>query len=148
LNPFIQRIGIYYKDSYWADNICTSIINDAADSIDQSRGVTILSKYTKRITFKDGSIVEFVPVTESSRGKKFTKSFIQNGISKEIFYTVIAPYTLWGECWIVKDYEGLFPHGKHFRANRYYRSLELPEDNEKIFKQEYECVWNKEKENS
>lgn len=107
MNPFVRRIGIWYKDIWFADEIYENLIKDIPqDSIYRA----IKSKNNIRIELKDGSFIQFVYASESNRGKCFGESYVQLGIKPEIINMVIKPCTKVHpyNCYVIAEYKHLF----------------------------------------
>lgn len=89
-NVLAQKVGIWYKDRWWRDRIFKEIIfNMPEDSIRK----IINSTYDKVIQLKDGSTIRMISATESGRGNAVNRSFIQDGISYDVYSTIISPCT-------------------------------------------------------
>lgn len=110
MNPFAQKIGIYYDTIKWADYIFNTIVEENKDIIEKY----INSKYDKIITFKDNTVIKFYPMVEGVRGYRHTKAYIQNenlDKHRDFVEMVIYPCLTLGnnpECYILSEYEDLF----------------------------------------
>jgi len=79
---FSQQIGIYYREKKWADMIAEQIIEHYKENDALKRVVE--SALEKTIYLKDGSVIRFVLASESRKGCKFSKVFLQKGIDEEL----------------------------------------------------------------
>ena len=102
-NPFRQRIGIWYKDSDWRDEMFSLIVSVIPE---EAIARVHNSKYEKYINLKDGSFIKFVSANDCSRGNAFSKSFMQDGIPFEMYQTIIEPCTkpIFQESIVVKEF--------------------------------------------
>lgn len=88
MNPFRQRIGIWYKDTEWRDKIFEEIVNTISqECISRIHN----SQNEKRINLIDGSFIIMLSANLMSRGNALSKAYIQDGISLEIYNTIISP---------------------------------------------------------
>lgn len=101
MNPFAQRIGIYYKDFEWAQQMYGDLTKDCTPYILRK------SRNNAMIVLNDETLILFLPANDSSRGQRFTKAFIQSGVSKEVYCCVIAPTVQTNECYMVDDYDDI-----------------------------------------
>lgn len=101
MNPFAQRIGIYYKDFEWAQQVFCDIVNDCTPYIQRK------SRNNAIIVLNDETLIRFLPANDSSRGQRFTKAFIQSGVDKKVYCCVIAPKVQNNECYMVDDYDDI-----------------------------------------
>ena len=83
-----QRIGVYCKDADWMEMAFQTILKCYDECLIQE---VRNSRYNKIIEFKNGDMIKFVPAVEGARGNKFNKIFLQPGIDREIYTTVIKP---------------------------------------------------------
>ena len=81
MNIFQRKIGIWYQKREWAKYIFNTICEESADDIDFNRGATLRSRNELKIVFKNGDTINFVPMRESSRGRRFTESYVQSDLS-------------------------------------------------------------------
>lgn len=108
MNIFAQKIGIWYENRLWAQSMFETIVEEAKDDIDFSRGLTILSKHEMRITFKDGTHIRFIRADKSCCGQKYTMSFAQDTIDPHFMTTVILAST-YGPTYVANNYEDFDP---------------------------------------
>lgn len=131
MNPFAQRIGIYYVDLDWATYMAKTIVEDSGDVVEKSA----YGKNDIFIVFKDGSCIKFLPMNETySCGQRFTKVYIQNKCldldkAKDFIFQCIYPCLTLGqkpECYIICEYEDL--RKQCTEARDYYWQLEFGAD--------------------
>lgn len=130
MNPFAQRIGIYYVDLDWATYMLKTIVEESGDVVERSA----YNKNNTFIEFKDGSYIKFLPMSESVRGQRFTKAYIQDeclGLekSKDFIFQVVYPCLTLGqkpECYFIHEYEDLRKQCTEVRD--YYWQLEFGDD--------------------
>lgn len=130
MNPFAQRIGIYYVDLDWAMYMAKTIVEDSGDAVERSA----CGKNDMFIQFKDGTYIRFCPMSECMRGQRFTKAYIQSKCldlekSREFILQVIYPCLTLGqkpECYIIHEYEDL--RKQCTEARDYYWQLEFGAD--------------------
>lgn len=90
MNVLAQKIGIWYKNEEWRDKIFKEILsNIPEDSIRK----LIKSSSEKRIELKDGSTIRMISATDTGRGTAINRSFIQEGITYDVYQTIISPCT-------------------------------------------------------
>lgn len=104
---FSQKIGIFYKDKEWAEDI----LRKYYDSIPKE----IVDKYALNngrdfIILKNGTFIQCVPANDSSRGYRWDKVIVQNGISDDICDIIIRPKVTLPRIFIEDD------NGKFTRA--------------------------------
>lgn len=85
-----QKIGIWYKDREWRNKVFNEIISNIPE--DSIRKICN-NPYDKAIELKDGSTIRMISATESGRGNAVNRSFIQDGISYDVYSTIIYPCT-------------------------------------------------------
>ena len=99
-----QRIGIFYKDNKWAEEMFNKIY-DYYSSLDMIDRVFYLA-----IRLKDNSEIIFVRAAENARGYCFSKVILQPGIDKELINCVIR-HTLKDMscrcCMVLNDNDGI-----------------------------------------
>lgn len=79
-----MRVGVCYKDKAWAvEQIkrMASLINP--DAIEQQRDLCV--------ELKDGSYIKGIPCSDSARGYKFNKIYVQRGVNEDFINTVLCP---------------------------------------------------------
>lgn len=108
MNIFAQKIGIWYENKIWAQSMFETIVEEAKDYIDFSRGLTVFSKHKMRIVFKDGTHIIFTRADESCRGQRFTTSFAQDTIDPQFMISTILALT-YGLTYVVNKYEDFDP---------------------------------------
>lgn len=115
-NIFLQRIGIWYKDAEWRDKMFEQIAKIIPE---ESIFRIIKNNNEKSIRLKDGSTIKFVSANDCSRGNAFSKSYIQEGISFEVYRTIVSPCTkpIFSESIVVDKFEDF---GYWRTANKYY----------------------------
>lgn len=84
-----QRIGIYYKNRWWAVDLFKTIVSELPDEIVKCKS---MSKYGMFIELKNGTSIRFVSIDSNARGYRFTKMFLESGIDKEYYDCIIRPY--------------------------------------------------------
>ena len=108
MNIFQRKIGIWYQKREWAKYIFNTICEESADDIDFNRGATLRSRNELKIVFKNGDTINFVPMRESSRGRRFTESYVQSDLSlTDSAMIVVRSCTTYGEIYLVNEYEDL-----------------------------------------
>ena len=108
MNIFQRKIGIWYQTKEWAEYIFNTICEESADDIDFNRGATLRSRNELRIVFKNGDTINFVPISENSRGRRFTESYVQSDLSlTDSAMIVVRSCTTYGEIYLVNEYEDL-----------------------------------------
>lgn len=130
MNPFAQRIGIYYVDLDWATYMTKTIVEDSGDAIERSA----CGKNDMFIQFKDGTYIRFCPISESVRGQRFTKAYIQDKCldlnkAKDFIFQRIYPCLTISQdpkCYIIHEYEDLRKQCTDVRD--YYWQLEFGTD--------------------
>lgn len=83
-----QKIGIYCKDADWMEMAFQTILKCYDECLIQEVRIMRNERF---INFKNGDIFKFVFAVEGVRGNKFNKIFLQPGIDREIYRTVIRP---------------------------------------------------------
>ena len=106
MNIFQRKIGIWYQTKEWAEYIFNTIREESADDIDFSRGATLRSRNELKIVFKNGDTINFVPLSENSRGRRFTESYVQSDLSL-INSAIVRSCTTYGEIYLANEYEDL-----------------------------------------
>ena len=109
MNPFAQRICIFYVDEDWANYIMNTIIEEADYCIKE------YSKENKKIRYKDDTIIYFFKIIPNpkERGKRYSKAYIQNkDLDKNKYFIeqYIYPKLVLGdnpECYIINEYEDI-----------------------------------------
>ena len=128
MSPFAQRIGIYYVDLDWATYIAKTIVEEGEDAVEKS----YCGRYGGFIQFKDGTYVRFCPMSESMRGQRFTKAYIQNkdlDKNRDFVFQCIYPCLTLGndpKCYIINEYEDL--RKQCTEARDFYYWLDYGED--------------------
>lgn len=79
------KIGVFYKDSLWRDEIFESLII-ALDKND----IVKISKY-RLVLYGGNVIINFIPANDNCRGYKFDRIYYQNGISDDFLDFIIKP---------------------------------------------------------
>ena len=110
MNPFAQRICIFYVDEDWADYIMNTIIEEADYCIKE------YSKENKKICYKDDTIIYFFKIIPDPKERydRYSKAYIQNknlDKNKEFIEQYIYPKLISGdnpECYILNEYEDIF----------------------------------------
>lgn len=87
-----QKIGIFYKTQKWKKEIFDKIA-EYYRSIDMIDFLTY-SIWDARIVLKDGTTIYFVDANTRSKGQRYTKVIIQQGVNQQIIDTVIRPCVL------------------------------------------------------
>ena len=99
--PFAQRIGIWYLNREWAEDIYQRMCNDIPP-------ILILGTDRNRnITMKDGISIQFIPCDAiHSRGCRANLSYIEDGMTQEYYRTVVLPCTTLPDSriYIVRNY--------------------------------------------
>ena len=82
-----QKIGVFYKDISWKDNI----YNEIKNYYEKLEYISLVwnSKDNTRIELKDGSVIYFVPTDSFSKGRRYSRAILQPGIDEEIIDCVI-----------------------------------------------------------
>ena len=79
-----QRIGICYKDENWAKEVLDQIYLQTPKNM-------IAKRMKNGMDFIDGSYIRAFPATDSCRGRKLNRLYIQEGIDEEYINTVLRP---------------------------------------------------------
>ena len=79
-----MRIGICYKTKEWG----VEQLKKLASLIDESM---IESATETRVCLKDGSYIIAFPGTDSARGRKLHKIYVQKGVDDDYINTVLRP---------------------------------------------------------
>ena len=79
-----QSIGVCYRDERWAEELLDEILNQAPENIIEKR-------MKNGINFIDGSYIRTFPCTDTCRGRKFNKLYVQEGIDEEYIDTYLRP---------------------------------------------------------
>lgn len=86
MNYLAKKIGIWFKDRKWANELFKEILNNIPkDAI--IRCVNSISGMS--IQLIDGTCVRFVPA-EAHRANRFSEVYMQQGIDKMFYENVIA----------------------------------------------------------
>ena len=93
---------------------------------DDSMRQVINNQSGKEIRLKDGSTIRFVSANDCSRGNAFSKSYIQDGISFEVYQTIICRCTkpIFSESIVVDKFEDF---GYFQVADKFYWEEKLVE---------------------
>jgi hypothetical protein len=79
-----QRIGVCYKDESWAREVFDQLLRQIPPQM-------VYKHSDRRIELIDGSYIMRFPATDSARGRKLNKIYIQEGIDEEYINTVLKP---------------------------------------------------------
>lgn len=118
-----QRIGIYCKDADWMEMAFQTVLKCYDECLIQE---VRNSQYNKIIEFKNGDMIKFVLAVEGACGNRFNKIFLQPGIDREIYKTVIKP------CLFNRGYAFVMD-GNDFYMNADYYYMKEEEKNVKTF---------------
>ncbi len=100
-----QKIGIFYKTQKWKKEMFNKIA-EYYRSIDMIDFLTY-SIWDARIVLKDKTTIYFVDASTRSKGLRFSKVIIQQGVNQQIIDTVIKPCILHfagTQCYVVDIY--------------------------------------------
>ena len=106
-----QRIGIFYKTQKWKKEVFDKIA-EYYRSIDMIDFLNYSIWYT-RIVLKDETTICFVDANTQSKGLRFSKVIIQQGVNQQIIDTVIKPCILpfaGTQCYVVDIYNNKVEH--------------------------------------
>lgn len=84
-----QRIGVYYLDQEWKKEMFLKLTNYYNDR-NLIKSIHYLKNGSK-IRLTDGSEIDFAQANEQSRGRRYSKIIMQQGISQEFINCVIEP---------------------------------------------------------
>lgn len=94
MNPFVQRIGMWYTEWSHAERVFDYMyqwyIND--DNISR----IVKNNREMFITFRDGSWIRFFPANEFIRGLRCSDSYLIDNITPDFVKKVIVPCTICG----------------------------------------------------
>lgn len=127
MNIFARKIGFFYKNREWAEEIFHKII-DMTDTkylsgIRHARG-------EMQIIYADGTIVKFVEALEKARCHRFHMIYLEPTISYEFYNNVAMPYLMsfttgWSSAYVLSDSKALYREwsdtGFCMDAKEYYR---------------------------
>lgn len=97
---FYQNIGIFYKDKEWAENILKQCYNFLPKEIIDKYSLNNRHSF---MTLKYGTSIHCVPANDSSKGYRWDKVIVQNGISDDIYNTIIRPEVISPRIFIEDD---------------------------------------------
>lgn len=125
MNPFSQRIGIWYTDEEWINNIYDELIK----IISPENIVKCMKNHEKTIYLKDGTLIRMVSVKTSSRGSCFSKSYIQDTISKAEYDRIVKKCTkpIFYDSIVIRNIDDLIM-GKNIANRRYWQEKETTEE--------------------
>lgn len=100
-----QKIGIYYKDRFWAEECFDYIVSQIPTEMIQRK---IKSKHEMSCTLTNGDYIKTVRADGSCRGFRVTSAIIQEGISDKIIKEVIYPCIRYPVA-IIRDVKEIVP---------------------------------------
>ena len=110
--------------------------------VTEFKDTDLIDKYTNSynnscIYFKDGTIVRFIPIDSQSRGRRFTKSYIQGDveIDNELIEYIVLPCCR-GELYVIDEYEDLF------KQQRSWKNIKINEEIDKLKKEKIEYIYD------
>lgn len=87
-----QKIGIFYKNQKWKKEMFDKIA-EYYRSLDMIESLTYAT-WDARIVLKDETTIYFVDANARSKGQRYSKVIIQQGVDQQIIDTVIRPCVL------------------------------------------------------
>lgn len=92
MNYLAKRIGIWYYDKIWAQDLFEDIVrNIPQEAIAQVRNSKMTGEMS--IALKDETYIRFVKASDSGRGQCFSESYVQEGMSYELVNCIVYPCT-------------------------------------------------------
>lgn len=87
-----QKIGVFYKNQKWKKEMFDKIAEyyRSLDMID----FLMYGTWDARIVLKDKTTIYFVDANTRSKGQRYSKVIIQQGVDQQIIDTVIRPCVL------------------------------------------------------
>lgn len=140
MNIFARKIGFYYMNRDWAEEIFDKIINMTDKEYIK---LMVKSNTLMEIVYKDGTIVRFHKATDQARGYRHHLAYMEAGLSYDVYSTLIMPNVMFydyggGQVFVLSSGGTLFHEwndtGFCIEANEYFR-LYNKEYYEKIVKQ-------------
>lgn len=129
MNPFTQRIGIWYDTIENRDKVYEIMLSWFQN--DENLYKTMCRWDGAGFYFKNGDSIRFVPYSESSRGIRLTDSYLINPQERhiKIIDCVIIPKTIFGDVYVLEDLspERLFDEFRRKRKWRKYAEEFLPD---------------------
>ena len=85
---WINRIGIFYIDYEWAEDIFYKLMSDIPrDAVELYQN----GRNSMVIKLKDGSYIKFIPANDNSKGHKLNRIYYQDGVSDDVISKIIRP---------------------------------------------------------
>lgn len=91
MNIFARKIGFFYKNREWAEEIFNKIVESTDGELIERM---VKSKTMIEIVYKDGTVVKFIEALEKARGYRFNMIYLEPTIDYEYYSTVAMPYLL------------------------------------------------------
>ena len=104
MNNLARNIGIWYYDREWAEKLFEEILNGCPRC-------SLFRIYRNKLEIKltDGTLIRFLNASCTNRAVALTESYIQDGISYDIYLSLIVPVTKRGTMgkYIIKNYNDI-----------------------------------------
>lgn len=115
MNYLARKIGIFFNDKSWGDDIYRTIKGSVPEA-----ALAKISYQYRFLEFVDGSTLHIISANDNARGRKFSEVYIQEGVPKEAYECVIIncifPYT--ARCSVIRNAADIATGG--IDAKRYY----------------------------
>ena len=90
-NLMSMKIGVFYNDINWARYIMNKFIDQMQDDMKQNVSRIIFEQPNMGIYMKDGSYIMFMRATASTKGYRFDKVIVEDGVTIDVIDNVIKP---------------------------------------------------------
>lgn len=114
MNCLARKIGIWYNDKFWAEDLFEDIVkNIPPEAI--VRITTHMVTGGMSILLKDETYIRFVKANDCGRGQCFSESYVQEGMSYDLVNYVVSPCTKIGsmEVYVINKYQDFFRPTKY-----------------------------------